>query len=344
MRKLNLLFINIVLIISSNHIPMKAQNTDYIHMIEYAIKAPSGHNTQPWLFKINNDNIEVLPNLQKALPVVDPDNRELFISLGCAIENLCIAASNKGYKAEPVIFTNGTTTINLKKDSLQEKNILFEQIPVRQTNRSVYNGIMITDSIIDIISNIESEENIQIYFYKRGTALYDTITDYVIAGNSIQMGDNAFKEELKSWMRFNKKHQDEYNDGLSYAVFGAPNLPRFIAKPIISNAVNAKSQNKGDLKKIKSSSHFILFTTKTNTIIEWINLGRSLERVLLKLTESGLVHSYLNQPNEIEELSVKMNESLNIKEEYTTILLRIGYGNKMPYSKRKSVESIIIND
>ncbi len=40
----------------------------------------------------------------------------------------------------------------------------------------------------------------------------------------------AFKAELRQWMRYNRKHQDETADGLSYAVFGAPNLPRFMAE------------------------------------------------------------------------------------------------------------------
>ena len=39
------------------------------------------------------------------------------------------------------------------------------------------------------------------------------------------MNDHLFKRELKSWMRFNKNHVRATSDGLSYAVFGAPNLP-----------------------------------------------------------------------------------------------------------------------
>lgn len=61
--------------------------TDFIQIASYASKAPSGHNTQPWKFHITDSTITVLPNLDVALPVVDRNNRELFISLGCAVEN-----------------------------------------------------------------------------------------------------------------------------------------------------------------------------------------------------------------------------------------------------------------
>ena len=35
------------------------QNSDYLFMIENACKAPSGHNTQPWLFKIREAEIDI---------------------------------------------------------------------------------------------------------------------------------------------------------------------------------------------------------------------------------------------------------------------------------------------
>lgn len=319
-----------------------AQNSDFMFMIEQAIKAPSGHNTQPWLFKINESSIEIHPNLEKSLSIVDFDNRELFISLGCATENLCIAASSKGYRTLVSSDMNGVITINLSKGDSITSDPLFEQIDIRQTNRSVYNGNIISDDTIKILKAIPIEPSVNVYFYKTGTPDFDTISNFVFKGNTIQMRDEAFKKELKEWMRYNKKHQNETNDGLSYAVFGAPNLPKFIVKPIMLKAVNEKSQNKGDREKMQSSSHLVLFTTQHNSIDEWINLERSLERFLLKTTEQGIVHSYLNQPNEIRDLAEQMAQSLDIRGKYPTILLRLGYGEKMPYSKRRELSDIII--
>lgn len=320
----------------------QAQNPDFIFMVEQAIKAPSGHNTQPWLFKMNESSIEIHPNLDKALPVVDFGNRELFISLGCALENLCIAASHKGYHTVVSIDAEGIITIHLTKCDSVMPAPLFGQIDVRQTNRSIYNGKIIPADTIEMLQAIPVEPGINVHFYKTGTPDFSTISDFVFKGNTMQMQDKAFKEELRQWMRYNKKHQNKTNDGLSYAVFGAPNLPKFIVKPVMSKAVNERSQNKGDKKKIQSSSHFVLFTTHNNTLEEWINLGRSLERFLLKTTESGIVHAHLNQPNEIRELSLQMAECLGIAEYFPTILLRIGYAEAMPYSKRRSVDDVII--
>ena len=133
------------------NINIHVQNPDFLFMVEYAIKAPSGHNTQPWLFRINENNIEIHPNFDRALPVVDFDNRELFISLGCALENLCITALEKGYDYDVELTKTGIITVYLSSPDTSGYNSLFQQIPLRQTNRSIYNGKQIPEENIDIL-------------------------------------------------------------------------------------------------------------------------------------------------------------------------------------------------
>ncbi len=43
-------------------------------------------NIQPWLFSKEEDNICIMPDFSRSLPVADHDHCELFISLGCATE------------------------------------------------------------------------------------------------------------------------------------------------------------------------------------------------------------------------------------------------------------------
>jgi hypothetical protein len=65
-------------------------------LISYAVRAPSGHNTQPWQFSVEQDTIRIYPDLSRRLCVVDPEDHALFISLGCALENLVVAAAQQG--------------------------------------------------------------------------------------------------------------------------------------------------------------------------------------------------------------------------------------------------------
>ena len=310
-------------------------------LVAQAVKAPSGHNTQPWKFRQNGSVVEIHPDFDRRLPVVDPDDRELFVSLGCATENLCLAAQNIGYESSVAVGDTGVIAVTLTEEMDIKSNPLFEQIDLRQTNRSIYTGEEIALDALKRLQAIRSEDGVSVHYYARQTKQFNDIEQYVLQGNTRQMQNEAFKAELKSWMRFNKKHQDQTLDGLSYAVFGAPNVPRWMAEPIMSMAINTKTQNKADREKIASASQLVLFTTRENSRCEWVSLGRTLQRFLLTTTELGVAHAYLNQPNEEAEIASEMTRTLGLDGEYPTILLRIGYGKQQAYSKRRAVKDVV---
>lgn len=316
--------------------------TDFIQIASYTSKAPSGHNTQPWKFHITDSTITVLPNLDVALPVVDRNNRELFISLGCAVENLCIAASYFGYTTHIIECSIEAIILELTKNALTIEDSLFHQIEKRQTNRNIYNGNKISDGILQQLQSIPKENGIQFYFTEINTPFANTITQYIMKGNEIQMADIAFKNELLSWMRFNKKQVEATHNGLSYLVFGNPPLPRILARPIVSLFLKPNAQNKSDRKKIDSSSHFVVCATQRDTIEEWINLGRTLQRFLLKVTEIGISYAFLNQPCEVAALAFDLREKLPVNKEHPTLIMRIGYAKQIPYSPRKKIETLLV--
>ena len=76
--------------INERNFPIKGTSIEKLKfLLRYAILAPSSHNTQPWKFSISEDKIKVFADKNRWLKVADPDQRELYISTGCAIENRC---------------------------------------------------------------------------------------------------------------------------------------------------------------------------------------------------------------------------------------------------------------
>ena len=323
-----------------------AGQPDYDGMIRAAIQAPSGHNAQPWKFHVDSSSIEIVPDFSKSLPVVDENHREMYISLGCAVENLCLAAKEKGYQPSPTIQQKDDTTFSILVE-LTEKQVepdpLFQAIETRQTNRDEYNSRMIDPDTISMIREAGEREDTRFYMYPRGSNMYQTLSEYIYRGNAIQMQDKAFKKELLSWIRFNKKQIKETRDGLTHEVMGTPATPGFLGKMIVGMFLKPDKQNKTDRKKLESSSHLVLFTTKNNTPREWINLGRTLERFLLKTTTLGIANAYMNPPCEVNVLAEELRESITENKEYPTLLLRIGYADPMPYSPRRAVDSVIVD-
>ena len=86
--------LNLTLNGTKNNSNMKSINLNprFIEIIKDAARAPSGHNTQPWKFEVNENHIIIRPNFARRLKVVDADDHALFISLGCALENLVLSA------------------------------------------------------------------------------------------------------------------------------------------------------------------------------------------------------------------------------------------------------------
>jgi hypothetical protein len=316
-------------------------NNDFVTMVSYAVKAPSGHNTQPWKFKIFDNSIEIVPDSTKALPAVDGNNRELFVSLGCALENLCIAARHLGYMTHVREQNALGILVHLEKTTDGEDDPLFYQIEKRQTNRSVYKHELIPDTVVRQLENTSMQENNQLYLFPVNSPSANILTEYIMKGNEIQMNDKAFKKELTAWMRFNRAEIRKTNDGLTYKAMGFPSIPRFMGKHIVGSFLKPDKQNASDRKKINSSSHLALLTTKNNTVSEWIDLGRSLQRFLLKATELKIACAYLNPPCEIESLADELKTKIAINNEYPALLLRTGYADAMPYSPRKDVKEII---
>ena len=308
-------------------------------LIEHAIRAPSGHNTQPWHFILGAECITIAPDFSKRLPVVDPDNRELYISLGCAAENLHIAASHHGHATTTAIAADGAITITLQPQPGITPDPLFAQIPRRQTNRATADRRRIPPSELDAILAASQSAVIQLYAWENGSPAFARLGALVMAGNTAQMRDPAFKRELLTWIRYNRKDSERTRDGLSYAVMGAPNLPRWLTALIIRLMLNPRSQNNSDRKKIAAASHLLLIASDGDNIPAWIATGGVLQRLLLQLTAHGIASAWLNQPCEVAALRASLADEC--PGAHPQILLRLGYAAPLPYALRRPLVEVV---
>jgi hypothetical protein len=88
-------------------------------LVRYATLAPSSHNTRCWKFGLNNQSVSIQPDYQRRCPIVDPDDHHLFISLGCAAENLIQASTAMGFRGEALFNAeqNESLDISLKRSN-----------------------------------------------------------------------------------------------------------------------------------------------------------------------------------------------------------------------------------
>ena len=320
--------------------------TDFKEIIRYATMAPSGHNTQPWLFSIQENRITIYPDYSKRLPVVDPDDHALFISLGCALENLIIAAKHFAYQPSIVHDLNEDEAeaihVNLTKSNESSDNTLFQAIPTRQATRSTYDGQPIRPNDLEALHRASAQDGVRFKIFTDPADL-ERLTDLVKEGNRLQFNNKAFVNELMSWIRFNTSAAERTRDGLYGASMGAPSVPQWLGQLFIKFASAEKEAQKCE-KAIQSSAALMLFIAEHNDKQSWIYVGRSFERVALTATQRNIRHAHLNMPCEEPSLRKELQNYLGLNKEQPLLLLRIGYADTMPASFRKLVKDVLINN
>ncbi len=319
--------------------------TDFKEIIRYATMAPSGHNTQPWLFSIDENRITIYPDYRKRLPVVDSDDHALFISLGCALENLLIAAKHFGFRTNIVYDLNeeGSEAIHVDlKSSDSSDNTLFDAIPKRQATRNTYDGQPIPENDLEALHRASEQESVRFKIFTEAADI-ERLTELVKEGNRLQFNNKAFVNELISWIRFNKSAAERTRDGLYGASMGAPSVPQWLGQLFMKFASAEKEAQKCE-KAIQSSAALMLFIAENNNKQSWIHVGQSFERVALTATQCNIRHAHLNMPCEEPSLGKELQNYLGLQNEQPLLLLRIGYADPMPGSFRKPVDDVLINN
>ena len=313
----------------------------YLKILRSTVKSPSGHNTQPWQFAKEHDGICIKPDFSRALPIADPEHRELFISLGCAAESAMIAAQFYGYQPSLQIVASNTDCsikISQQKDDTIMQPELFSYINARQTTRNLYADKPISNEDVATLKNAVSGENIRFFV---GQHDMQQFSHFIAEANAIQMGNPEFKNELIQWMRFSEKEAMQKGDGLYTACSGVPSMGRLPGSFVLKNFVTAKSENKRLLKQLEKSAAVVLFTSPNDSIEDWIKTGMAFQRFTLTATKLNLSHSFLNSPCQIAVVRDKIITELNLKGAFPQLIIRLGYSEKMPYALRRNIFNYI---
>lgn len=309
-------------------------------LIRYATLAASGHNTQPWKFAIHDDMIEIHPDYSRRLPAVDPHDRELWISLGCALENLLVAARAVGYAPE-VTYPNvdDAIRIRLAVDTSQPSS-LFEAIKVRQNTRSEYDGQPIKAEDLKEVQVMSVEPGVVLH-YVLEPAQRERVLEYVNEGNLIQYADKPFVDELVHWLRFNKREAISSLDGLFTRSSGNAEVPRWLGRLFVTST-SPQQQADIDSKKLRSSPGTVVIAAVSDDKAAWIRTGQVYERLALKLTSLNIKSAFLNQPIEVPALRSQFQSAMGLNATVPQLLIRFGYADAMPRSLRRPIDQVIV--
>lgn len=317
-----------------------AMSTQMRELVRYATLAASGHNAQPWRFAIKEDAVEIHPDYSRRLPVVDPDDRELWISLGCALENLLVAARASGHAPE-VTYPNGSDHIHIRLTAdAPQPSPLFDAIGWRQNTRSEYDGQSIPHADLDDVQALQLEPGVALNF-ALDPAQRETVLEYVNQGNLRQYADKPFIDELIDWLRFNKREAMTSLDGLFTRSSGNAEVPRWLGRLFVAST-RPQQQADADTRKLHSSSGAVVIAAESDDKAAWVRTGQVYERLALKLTSLNIKSAFMNQPIEVPDLRSQFGGALGLGASLPQLLIRFGYADPMPRSLRRSLAEVLM--
>ncbi len=308
-------------------------------LIRYATLAANGHNTQSWRFSETEAGIDILPDLSRRTPVVDPDDHHLYVNLGCAAENLSLAMAAYGRGGAVTVDSDGTVDVAFATARSPDP-ALFDAIPLRQSTRSDYDGSPVRPADLALLQAATVQRVDLVLMTDR--AQIARLGELVIAANTAQMADPAFVSELKHWLRFSPHAAMTTGDGLFSAASGSPALPDWLGPIMFDMAFTAKSENAKYARQIASSSGIAVFSGVSATPEHWVHVGRACQRFALQATALGLKHAFLNQPVEVPEFRSGLADLAGLPGRRPDIVMRFGSAVPMPFSARRPVDAVMI--
>jgi hypothetical protein len=283
--------------------------------VRYATLAPWSHNTQCWKFALQERAISIVPDLSRRCPAVDPDDHHMFVSLGCAAENLIQAALANGLMGEAAFEVACT--------------------------RAAFDGKPLANEELRLLEQAGTGKGIELLLLTDKTAMEKAL-EYVVQANTAQMNDPAFVEELKRWIRFGEAEAVRTGDGLFSRSTGNPSVPRWLGSLLFSALFTTGKENDKYAKHIRSSAGIAVFVSEANNKAHWVEAGRCYERFALQATALGIRNAFLNQPVEVSTLRPQFATFLGAGTRRPDLVVRFGRGPGMPRSLRRPIEAVIV--
>lgn len=308
-------------------------------LLRYAILAPSSHNSQPWKFSVGDNEIRIFADKTRWLKVADADQRELHISVGCALENLLIAAEHFGYAHQVGYFPEGgDSLLAVVKLIPQEKTerprdpVLFEEILSRHTNHSIYETRPISESEMARLHACCDEEGF--WFFPTSEApneaeLRRQVDDLITRGDAIQLTDRTYRAELGFW--------------IGQGVFGASWLMAKVSQLAVTYLDISKGQAKKDSELLMSAPVLAALGSATDNWTSQVKVGQIFERIALTASHLGIAAHPMSQILEVPDLKAELSKLLPKEKVSPQHTFRLGYAeSEKEHTPRRPLEEVLL--
>lgn len=333
-------------------------------VVRSGILAANAHNTQPWSFLIGESGISLHADPVRNLGSFDPFRREMALSLGCAVENMVLAANTLGgctvVLPEPGHPTSGLNREIPVASLLLEAGAgtldpLFEVIDRRHTNRGAYAGRAVSAEIRAGLGALASHADTRLLLFGENPQR-NALGRLIVSATETIIADPEMAADSARWFRFSRADIDRYRDGITLDAAGLPPLVSIAAKLIPApSAAVADRQWLDGTRDVHVATAPLLGMIAVRDLYDQANAieaGRLWQRIHLWATVNGLAAHPLNQPVEVVDRARQLGKPPTAAGELAaltgdpawlpTFVFRLGYAERPARpSPRRAVEDVV---
>ena len=307
--------------------------------IAAAVAAPSIHNTQPWLFRARGDVVEVLVDPARRLAAVDPDGREMLVSVGAALFNLRVAVLAHGRQPVVALMPDPTqpelvARVRLGPNRAPAASVaaLAAAIPLRHTNRRPYQDQPVPPAVRTELGVAAEREGAALLV--ADDELRSAVVSLVRTADNDMRDHPAYRAELAAWTTPGGVGR---RDGVPRQAFGPRDPRRVIPLRDFSLGNAAPSAT----ARFEPDPTVILLFTAGDTRADWVRAGSALERLWLTATIRGLAATPLSQVVEVPRLRGLLADPA--RGWILQTVLRVGYpSTRVLATPRRALDEVIV--
>jgi nitroreductase len=306
-------------------------------LLRYAILAPSVRNSQPWAFSVQQDRIHVLADLARRQAVGDADRRELYISLGCALENLLVAAEHFGFQHGVSYFPDPgheelVATVKFAPGgapSGARVGATLGAILRRHNDNSVFRPAVIPERLRLRLMACCVESDLRVYLTD-DRHFHRWIDALTLEADRVEFADPAFRRELSHW--------------IGQGVFGDPPLIARLEKAAVSRIDLGEQVARHDHAIVESAALLGLICATGDSHLAHVRAGQLFERLWLTATGMGVSIHPMSQTMRRPELREAVSELLPSPGWVPQHLFRVGFSSREDarHTPRRPMDDVLV--
>ena len=326
--------------------------------LSYALLAPNPHNRQPWLVQLKGDQeLTLFCDLERRLPVTDPQDRQIVIGCGAFLELLAIAAAEDGYQAIITPFPEGEDMATLDRRPVAhvkfvagsgQPDPLFAQVLARRSNKTAYHPRDVPQALLVELAQAGGA------FGTSSTCIGNTplaarLRDLTWRGHTTEMAIPDALQESVDLMRIGAGEVTASPDGIELEgpLIGAGRLAGVVSRETLGDPSSTGFQQGLDMyQAMAMSARAFGWLANTNASrTDQLNAGRAYVRMNLKATELGLgIHPWSQALQEYAEMSGLFEEVHGLigGGERLQMLFRIGYADPVIPTPRRGLNAHLV--